>query len=166
MIAKPAALLAVLILPLAVAFGPQQPQNIVVYDQKVDLYTSPIGMTTEQRIEFHEARNKGLPLPDGFAFVESQGNVKAILTGHVLKNGTAQIVVTLSDESADLEESRLYINGVLKVTATAANGRIETHEDLNIATMSTFVGGLPITAELQWDSQDQTTLSRTFSASN
>lgn len=65
------------------------------------------------------------PLPEGVSIVSDNGRITVIWNGITnIQTGEGMLTTLLRDDSNDLDEARLYKDGVLQATATRANGGI------------------------------------------
>ena len=123
-------------------------------DGKVSSWRYPPDATLEQREALMDHLMKGTPVPAGFTQVD-KGEVDSSFTGRVdFTTGELQIAVTVLDDSEDLEEARLLVDGVLQATASRANGGIVERADGDA--LATLQGWLPpvwsgYRVEVEWD---------------
>lgn len=142
--------LARLFHPMAPVLTPHT-APIVLDDWKADDFAAPATISDAQMEALNIAIVQGSSLPSGFTKLQSVGAVKVTLTGAILDSGEVQFVVTLIDESADLETAQLYVGTTLLGTATPANGGIIDRSGLAAATLTGWQ--LPsafTTGRIQW----------------
>jgi hypothetical protein len=122
---------------------------------EVSAWHYPPDATPEQEHALAEHFLTGTPAPAGFTQLKSLGEVDGSFTGRIdLTTGELQIEVTVLDDSEDLEEARLSVDGVLQATATRANGGIVERADGDA--LATLQGWIPSVwngyrVEVEWD---------------
>jgi uncharacterized membrane protein len=130
----------------------QQQTSQVIYQARSITTSTPQNYTQAQEDAYIDAFANNLPFPPGFAKVSDNGSVTATLTG-VFDPQTLekQLVVTVRDDTSDLDIARLYLNSVLVFTATRASGSIVDRNGSALATLSTLVPGSSHYAlEVRW----------------
>lgn len=115
------------------------PPSWTFFDMAEGALTIPDGATPEDFENSAKNLAFGTSYPTSIVPGDPQGKVLITVTGVALPTGEKQIVVNLQDESPDMVEARLYVNGVLKKTATRDNGRIVDSAGQAIATMTTYI---------------------------
>ncbi len=95
-------------------------------------------------------------LPSGWAVLDEKGHVKVRYTG-IPEPGTdkQQIVVSIVDDSEDLQYAWLYLNGTQVFYASLNNGGIRpvTGADDSIASLTTFLPlEAPYDLQVVWSS--------------
>jgi hypothetical protein len=121
---------------------------------KTSAWRYPPDATLEQREALMDHIMRGTPVPAGFTELHNS-EVDSSFTGRVdFTSGEMQIAVTVLDDSEDLEEARLIVDGVLQATATRANGGIVERADGDA--LATLQGWLPpvwsgYRVEVEWD---------------
>ncbi len=104
-----------------------------------------------------DAFHKGEPLPAGVSYVESLGAISASMPG-VVDPGTGEqlLVVRLTEETEDLVEARIYVDGQTVFTATRAGGSIvdRAQQGYSVATMTIWIPqSVAFDIELHWDEE-------------
>ncbi|MBI3818604.1 MAG: hypothetical protein HY286_07940 [Planctomycetes bacterium] len=93
----------------------------------------------------------GLSQPTGITLAEDKGHVEAVLTGRVNAVGEKQLIVTVTDDTADIDHVDLYLNTTLLFRATRTNGAIIDRLGFGIATMTVYVpASLPYSLDVRW----------------
>ena len=141
-------------LGLALYQGPINQQEEVWVSKGFDL-TGPPNPTVQEIAEMQNALEDGTPLPPGWAVIESHGNFTAKLSGYIAASGEHQLIVTLFDESNDLESAYLSVDGTVVFQASRSNGSIVVMGGSAIATLSAWI--LPAagqTVRLEWEGFD------------
>lgn len=122
----------------AAAFVPSPP-SVTLFDLKSIAFDRPAGATLSDEVGFASNFAFGTSEPTTLVAGDPQGKVTAVATGFRLSNGDHQVVITLQDESNDMMEAQVFVNGVLKKTATRANGGIIDSDGQAIATMAIYL---------------------------
>lgn len=127
-----------------------------VYESATARMSRPSGSdpSTQEVLDLMGAYANGTPLPNGWVLDEDLGNVHARLTGIVdLTTGRKQIAVVVRDDVVDLDDAKLYLNGILKFHATLQNGAIVQSGTAAIATLTLLLPvSLPYDLEIVWSS--------------
>jgi hypothetical protein len=141
------------------------PPHVELYNVNAVVYDTPTPLTDEQRGDLVESFLANEQPPAGITFAQNQGHVIATSTG--LRNiaGHYQVVVTLTDDTADLDVARFYVGGVLKSTASRANGHITDNPDqTSTASLTVWLNANALTTyTLQWDTAVGVTWERKLS---
>lgn len=140
----------------------QQPTTTTVSSDRWYAVNTPESMTTQDAVALIKAIKNKTALPLGFSLAGDLGNVELTSTG-LLTPTKWQAVATLVDDQGDIDEARLYVDGVLKKTATYANGQLEDIGAQTVATMTQF---LPLSGSysvrVEWETHT-VTVARTIS---
>jgi hypothetical protein len=136
--------------------GPQTP----VHHSVLKSYTTQGNPTLDDLYQFVTDVANGVPPNPAFYTQENtHGTIDATLTGLTNLSGQKRCIVTIVDDTADLNSANLYVDGVLKSTATVANGRITDVGGGQSEALLPFwlPAHFPYEIKLHWNSTDPET---------
>ena len=123
-----------------------------VFDEKdVNLYF-PVSPTNTDIENFGRNLIFGTDDPTTIVQASDEGWVRGTLTGLELLSGERQFIATVIDDNADIDHAEIYIDGVLTMTATRANGGVVDRPTKAIATMNVMIppATSTFTVEVRW----------------
>ncbi|MCC7014681.1 MAG: hypothetical protein IT454_19120 [Planctomycetes bacterium] len=131
----------------------QDPAAEIIHDSRSTEILAPVDVSTlsmDQIVELMEAQSRGEPLPAGFVALGSQGRVKATLMDLYLPSGEQQLVVTVIDDSTDVQWAQLSIDDLVVHLATRANAGVIDRGSMGVATLVGYVSAATTSVDVEW----------------
>ena len=136
------------------------PGSQEVYRSHWRSYSTDHEVTAQEMADLMLAEENGTALPPGIAPSKDYGTIEGYVTSLVHPTNGQRCLVSIVASNSDLTAAYIFIDGVVKATATIANGKIvDIGSGLSEATMSFWLPpSLPYVVKARWENSDGTFL--------